>query len=100
MLIPNLKWGSNSLSKIGSYDFGTDTVTISTVLIGQPDLIDFVMYHELLHKKLKFRQKNGKSFHHTKEFKKREKEYKDPEIEQKLRRHLRKHRARNILKFW
>ena len=52
--IPNLEWGNNSKTKLGSYDFHTDTISISTIFHGHDELLDYVMYHELLHKKLKF----------------------------------------------
>jgi len=60
--IPNLTWGSWSRRQLGSYDFGTDTVKISQIL--HPEnastfLLDYVMYHELLHKKLQFKSKGA-----------------------------------------
>ena len=52
---PNLVWGDFSLRKLGSYEYGSDTITISKVLQNQGFLIDYIMYHELLHKKHKFK---------------------------------------------
>jgi len=76
MDMPNLLWGQRSLTKLGSYEYGSDTVTISTVLKEVPSqMLDYVVYHELLHKKLKFRSRNGRSFHHTPEFRKKEKAF-------------------------
>lgn len=72
---PNLKWGSYSSRKLGSYEYGSDTVTISRILEDEEFLIDYIMYHELLHKKHKFKYKNGRNFHHTKEFKTSEREF-------------------------
>ena len=67
---PNLKWGSDSLSKLGYYEYQTDTITISSIFRNSPAcLLDYVMYHEMLHKKHKFNVKNGRSYHHTPEFK-------------------------------
>jgi hypothetical protein len=84
---PNLEFGSASLSKLGSYEYGTDTISISTVLKDHQELLDYVMYHEMLHKKYKFNSKNGRSYHHTREFRIKEKEFENSaEIEKKLGR--------------
>ncbi|MFH0875459.1 MAG: SprT-like domain-containing protein [archaeon] len=98
--MPNLIWGSKNYSKLGSYDYGTDAITISRVLFEQDNLLDYVMYHELLHKKLKFYAINGRSYHHTSEFRKKENEFEDPNIEEKLKSFLRRQRFKNILKLW
>ncbi|MBN2422629.1 hypothetical protein JXB41_05350 [Candidatus Woesearchaeota archaeon] len=100
VLMPNLVLGNESISKLGSYDYGTDSITISKILVKEQLLMDYVMYHEILHKKLKFKDKNGRSYHHTREFKKREKQFEDPEIEDKLKKFLKKHRFKRILRFW
>ncbi len=85
--IPNLEFGASSISKLGSYEYGTDTISISRILADNPELLDYVMYHEMLHKKYKFNSKNGRSYHHTSKFRKKEKEYPDAgEIEKKLNR--------------
>ena len=81
---PNLAV-SNSTTKLGSYDFGTDTLSISRQLLNYSELLDYVMYHELLHKKLKFSSKKGKTRHHTAEFRFREKKFRNSaEMERKL----------------
>ncbi len=72
---PNIIWGRHSLRKLGSYDYGTDTIKVSTVLKENTDLLDYVLYHEMLHKKHKFTCKNGRSHHHTKEFREDEKKF-------------------------
>jgi hypothetical protein len=83
--VPNLELGSASISKLGSYEYGTDTISISRMLADRLELLDYVMYHEMLHKKYKFNSKNGRSYHHTSEFRKKEKSYPDSaEIEKKL----------------
>ncbi len=97
----NLIWGNASLSKLGSYEYGSDTIMISRVL-GDVDreMLDYVMYHEMLHKKHKFTRKNNRSYHHTTKFKRKEREFENSElIEKKLRRLLIKKRFsfRNIL---
>ena len=75
---PNLTW-CNSVNKLGSYEYGSDTLSISTILKDEPQLLSYVMYHELLHKKFKFTTKNGRSHHHTKEFRTKEREFENSE---------------------
>jgi|TARA_B100001971_G_C18237960_1_gene568687 predicted SprT family Zn-dependent metalloprotease len=73
---PNLVWGNFSRSKLGSYEYGTDTISISRVFKeDRQDILDYIMYHEVLHKKHKFYTKNGRSYHHTAEFRRKEKEF-------------------------
>jgi len=98
----NLKWGSASLSKLGSYEYGSDTIMISKVL-GDVDieLLDYVMYHEMLHKKHKFTKKGSRNYHHTSEFKRKEREFENSELlERKLKRILvgKRFSFKNILK--
>ena len=87
---PNLVWGSSSLSKLGHYEFTTDTVLISSVLRNQSVLLDYVMYHELLHKKLGFKRGGKRLFHHSKEFREEEAKFKVKDVEKKLKVFLRK----------
>ncbi len=96
--IPNLTWGSNSTTKLGSYEYASDTITISSVLKSRDDLLDYVMYHELLHKKHQFKSKNGRNYHHTALFRKKEKEFENSGlIEQKLKS-LRKNKMFSFFK--
>lgn len=98
----NLIWGNASLSKFGSYDYGTDTIMISKVLQDvELEMLDYVMYHEMLHKKHKFTRKNNRSYHHTAKFKRKEREFENSELmEGKLRRLLTKKRFsfKNVLR--
>jgi predicted metal-dependent hydrolase len=97
---PNLAWGNASLRKLGSYEYGTDTITISRILYGNERLLDYVMYHEILHKKHKFRNKNGRNYHHTSEFRKEEREFEgSKEIEKQLKRVISKKRLKMLFKF-
>ena len=65
----NLVWGRDSHRLLGRYEYGSDTIMISSVFKDGPDiLIDKVMHHEMLHKKHKFNVKNGRCTHHSKEF--------------------------------
>jgi len=87
MELPNLIWGTHSIAKLGSYDYGTDTVSMSKILKDDFELVDYVMYHELLHKKHKFRSKYGRTHAHTKEFKDDEQKFPNaPLLEKRLSR--------------
>ncbi len=67
---PNLTWGRKSLRKLAHYNLQSDTVVVSTIFKNAPlEQLDYIMYHELLHKKHKFEQKGTKSCYHTKAFK-------------------------------
>ena len=100
---PNLIWGQSSTTSLGSYDFKTDTIKISKVFEkiakDNPELLDLVMYHEILHKAHKFRNKLGKSRYHDKGFRMKEKEFENfHEADQKLKGALRRARIKRI--FW
>lgn len=70
---PQLMWGSDSFRKLASYDYHTNSVIVSSLFSEAPErLLDYLMYHELLHKKLKFSSSNGKTMHHNAEFRKLE----------------------------
>ena len=91
---PNLEWGSDSISKLGCYEYGSDAITISTIFKNaQQELLDYVMYHEMLHKKFKFESKNGRTLHHSSEFKRMESKFENRElIEKEISKLARKHR--------
>ena len=97
---PNLVLG-NGTSKLGSYEYGVDTINISRILLnGKRELLDYVMYHEMLHKKHKFYTKSGRSYHHTSAFKKAEKKFENAEeIEEKLARLCRKKKIKRSFFF-
>lgn len=89
---PNLTW-HNSIRRLGSYEYGTDTISISKVIASDKDLLDYVMYHEALHKKHKFHESNGRTFHHTKEFRKMERSFENStEMEDKIKKLTRQKR--------
>ena len=82
---PNLAW-HNSIRRLGSYEYGSDTISISRVLLEDSDLMDYVIYHEMLHKKFKFNSSNGRTCHHSKEFKEMERKFENSmEMEQRLK---------------
>jgi predicted SprT family Zn-dependent metalloprotease len=95
---PNLRWGADSFSKLGSYEYGANAVTISSIFKGEDaqEFLDYIMYHELLHKKHKFSTKNGRSYHHTKHFRSKEKEFDNPRIEEKLKKFLATKRVKAV----
>lgn len=83
---PNLFWGQPRKRTLGSYSFNSDKITFNPVLMNDIEALDYVMYHELLHKKLKFRNESGRSYHHTHEFKQMEKRFPNAEqIEKRLK---------------
>ncbi len=96
---PNLVWSKISYQKLGSYDFMTNTISISPILEQDQDLVDYVMYHELLHKKMQFQQRNSNKIYHSSEFKKKEKAFKIPNIEKKLELFLKKKKLKRLFSF-
>jgi len=96
----NLVWGYPSSTKLGSYEYQTDTITISSIFKSHPELRDYIMYHEMLHKKHKFYTKNGRSYHHTTKFRQAEKEFENQEeIEKKLKNICKRARIKRIFSF-
>lgn len=95
--LSNLQWGTASTSKLGTYDYHTDTITISKILMDAPrELLDYVMYHEMLHKKIKYKQSNIRSIHHSKEFKEMEKRFENhSQMEKGLNQLCRQKRRQN-----
>ncbi len=76
MARPHLRWsGVITLRKMGHYQATRDTVMIASTLdhAEVPEwVIDFVMYHELLHKKHGAKLVNGRRFVHTSAFRRDE----------------------------
>jgi hypothetical protein len=69
---PRLTWNRVFTGrKFGHYDFLRDTVMLSSTL-DQPKVpqfvVDYVMYHELLHKEMGVDVVNGRRYAHTREF--------------------------------
>lgn len=98
---PNMVWGNYSLRKLGHYEYGSDTISISRIFKNSDsDVLDYIMYHEMLHKKHKFENKNGRNYHHTSEFRKKEKEFENSRlIEDNISRFIRKTNIKKLLKF-
>jgi hypothetical protein len=81
---PHLKWSrQKTYRKFGHYNFETDTVLISRSL-DDPEVpayvLEYLMFHELLHKQLGIHQKGDRQYAHTPEFKAREKTF--PQVHQ------------------
>ena len=100
--ISNLEWGSNSKRKLGSYDYHTDTISISRIFLdAEPELLDYIIYHEMLHKKIKFKNKANRSYHHTREFREKEKEFNNhKEMEKKIKDLIRKSKSKGFLRYF
>ena len=70
---PNLQWGQASKVKLACYNFHNDTITVSSLFKNAPsEILDYLVYHELLHKKQKYYYKNGRNYFHTKKFRQAE----------------------------
>lgn len=81
---PNLVWKGNSKTHLASYDFQSDTISVSKIFrYADEDIIDYLIYHELLHKKLKYYHRNGRSVHHTSDFRKKEKKFENKKVIEK-----------------
>lgn len=83
---PNLKWGSPSRRKLASYNFHNDTITVSTLFQNAPsEILDYLLYHEMLHKQYQFQHRNGRSSFHSPEFKNAEQRYpRQKEVEKEI----------------
>ena len=98
-------------SKLGSYEYGTDTIYISSIFRELPSedirFLDYVLYHELLHKKHSFQVKNGRHHAHTTAFRNDEKGFdKEKDMEKELSKFLRrkkysaKRSFKDIFRLW
>lgn len=98
---PNLVWGQDSLRKLGHYEYATNTILISRIFRGEPEFIDYIMYHELLHKKQGRKiTKTGRSIHHDSKFREEESKFKDKDAEKKLKDFVKRKRLKGIFKWW
>jgi hypothetical protein len=61
---------------MGHFDYQKDTIMISQTLHERMDLVDFVMFHEMLHKKHRYyKTETGRRMHHHTAFREEEKQY-------------------------
>jgi hypothetical protein len=77
--LPRLVWSEvHTYRKFGYYDSTRDLVMVSTTL-DAPDVpeyvVDFTVYHELLHRELGVRRVNGRRRIHTPTFRERERDF-------------------------
>jgi hypothetical protein len=96
MAQPNLVWGRYSLSLLGTYTYASDTIMISDAMREDDNLLDYVMHHEMLHKKHKFNHSSSRTHSHTKEFRLDEAKFEDVLAEKKLRIYLSQRRMPRI----
>ncbi len=104
MNMPNFEL-KNSTKLLGTYEYSTDTVSITQMLLEHPKLVDYVMYHELLHKKHKFSSKNGRHNCHTKEFREDERKFENQELLEKelnylVSKQVLKNKAKSLFRFF
>lgn len=70
---PSLIWEGNAQRTLATYNYHDDTIRISNVFKDAPeDILRFLIYHESLHKLLKFKEKGSRTMHHTKQFRRLE----------------------------
>jgi hypothetical protein len=79
MIRPRLTWSRSFTGrKFGHYDWIQDTVMVSRTLDAgdlREFLVDFIVYHELLHKKHGLHWVNGRGYAHTTEFYREERQF-------------------------
>jgi len=90
--MPNLVFGKNNFHTLGTYTYQDDTIMISRSLLKDMNLLDYVMYHEMLHKKLNYKKTGKRTVHHSKEFRELEKQFEDKDAEKKLKAFVRRQR--------
>lgn len=76
---PKMKWSArSSKSVMGKYNYTTDTLTINRLLNREDTpvyVIEFLIYHELLHKALGYQVINNRRRVHTPNFRKLERAF-------------------------
>ena len=94
---PRLLWGrAFTMRKFGHYDRIHDTVLVSASLdaAGVPGLaVDFIVYHELLHRELGVDWKNGRRAAHTPDFRRAERRFRQFDEAREVLRRLSSQRA-------
>ena len=90
---PRIRWADHfNCSRLASYSFLEDKITISPIFdLPQTDskLVEYLLYHEMLHREIGFKISREKIYVHTKEFKKKEAQIFDlKKIDKKIKNHL------------
>src|SRR3989344_640348 len=95
--LPNVAWGQPTFRKLACYNYHNDTVTVSSLFQeAPPEIVDYLMYHELLHKQQSFKYKNGRSSFHSPEFRRAENLYPHKEkIDREINSLVRHKRVKN-----
>ncbi len=91
--LPAIRWANSfNCSRLASYNFLEDKITVSPVFdLPQADseLIEYLLYHEMLHRELGFKISREKIYVHTKEFKKKEAQIFDlKKMDKKIKNYL------------
>ncbi|MBN1342293.1 MAG: hypothetical protein JXQ73_06415 [Phycisphaerae bacterium] len=77
---PRLSWSRHITgNRFGHYNHADDAVMVSSTLDAAdvpPLVVDFIVYHELLHKKMGARPRNATMAVHTPEFRRQERQFK------------------------
>ncbi len=99
---PSLKWEGNSKRTLATYNYHDDTIRISNVFKDAPDdILMFLIYHESLHKFLKFKTKGKKTFYHTKQFRRLESLYENYDImDDKIKNFLKSKNKKKFLELF
>ena len=93
---PTLAWGQASTSTLAHYNLHTDTIVVSTLLKNAAvELLEYVLYHEMLHKKHQFTSSGKHTRFHTSAFRDEEKKFGETErLERELQQFVRGHRRK------
>ncbi|MFW5865705.1 MAG: hypothetical protein ACOCU6_01290 [Nanoarchaeota archaeon] len=94
---PSMIFGAEATTTLGHYNFTLDRVSISSALKPRRDLIKYVLYHELLHKKHSFKTANLRTQYHTSAFREDEMKFADKKMDQRLNDFLKRKRKKRIL---
>ncbi|MBI4141365.1 M48 family metallopeptidase [Candidatus Woesearchaeota archaeon] len=100
MNMPNFEL-RKSTQLLGTYEYSVDTVTITSWLLEYPELLDYVMYHELLHKKHKFSSRGSRHCSHTRQFREEERKFENWELlEKQLNSLVRTQRRKGLFRMF
>ncbi len=99
---PNVTWGQPSSRRLAHYNFHNDTITVSSLFQNAPQhIVDYLMYHELLHKHHQFKHHNGRSRFHTAAFKRDEALYPSHEqAEKEIERIIKQQKRKSGILSW
>lgn len=102
----NLVWGQKSVRTLGHYAYGSDTITMSTIFQGlsatqkEFKLFQYVLYHEMLHKKHKFSSTGNRHLHHSRAFREDEAKFENAAwCERELNTFIRTFRVKRFFGF-